>query len=234
MDLNYLFILSLIDFEMSKELTDDIVGKALKFAATLMEKGDPHGMDHVKRVLKICKYILEREGGDSSIVYLAAILHDIGRGRGSNHAEKSAKLASQFLRRVGYPKNKAQLVIKAIKEHSFSSKRRPSFIESKILSDADKLDALGAIGIARVFMESVLRGRNIREASKHFYEKILKLPDLMETETGTELAFMRIKIVRDFVLNLEKEFRFLDSINVSFSHSYSYSDEESKSYGQHR
>ena len=166
---------------------------------------DPHGLDHAKRVLKLCMLIAEEEGGDMDIIVPAAMLHDIGRSDKGDHAKNSAKKASKILERLGYPRDKIDHIAKVIEEHSFSANRVPSSKEARSLSDADKLDALGAIGIARVFMTSAILNRGIKEALAHFHEKILKLPDRMYTSVGREIAKKRVKIVTEFVRKLEKE-----------------------------
>ena len=206
--------------------------KVWSLAREFYEGSDPHGVEHVRRVFALTQFILEKEGGDETVVYPAVLLHDVGRkvSIGRNHSKKSAEIALEILRKIKYPENKIDLIIKAILEHSFSAGMRPSFKESKILSDADKLDALGAIGIARVFMESALRKRGIREAKKHFYEKILKLPNLMETETGKQLAWERLTITKIFLEELEKEVKLVREL---FSHSDYNTCEKSESYGQH-
>jgi uncharacterized protein len=78
-------------------------------------------------------------------------------------------------------------------------------IEAKVLSDADKLDALGAIGVARVFAFSGARGRSLEDSVKHFYEKILRLPELLETDAARRIAVERVEVVKRFLENLLKE-----------------------------
>ncbi|RLG60373.1 phosphohydrolase [Candidatus Geothermarchaeota archaeon] len=193
---------------------DSLLDEIRNFVRSKLRLKDPHGTEHVERVLKICKYLLRVEGGDPWVVYPAALLHDIEREK-EKHAKRSADTAKEFLIKIGFPREKINLIVKAIREHSYSSGLRPSFKESEILSDADKLDALGAIGIARVFMDSALKGRDIKESIRHFYDKILKLPDLMCTKAGRRLALSRVKIVKKFLVEMENEFEFLYSIEAA-------------------
>ena len=179
-----------------------------------MGSKDPHGLEHARRVLKLCMLIAEKERGDIDIIIPAAMLHDIGRDNRKDHAKSSAKKASKILEKLGYSKDRIDHIVRVIEEHSFSANRVPSSKEAKILSDADKLDALGAIGIARVFMTSVVLNRGIKEALMHFHEKILKLPDKMYTQTGKKIAKKRVKIVSEFVKELEKELAELENINL--------------------
>jgi len=163
----------------------------------------------VARVLRIAESLSRNYEGliDKEVLTIAVLLHDIGRlGYGKeNHAEASARVANSLLTLLGYPEKKKKLVIEAIRAHSFSSGIYPESLEAKILSDADKLDALGAIGIARVFMYSCEEGRGLEESINHFRKKILKLPDLMNTPEGKEEALRRVKIIKEFLDELTRE-----------------------------
>ena len=168
-----------------------------------------HGFPHVVRVLRLTESLSKNYEGiiDKEALVIAALLHDIGRlgNDEKNHAEASARVANSLLTLLGYPEKKKKLVIEAIRAHSFSSGIYPESLEAKILSDADKLDALGAIGIARVFMYSCEEGRGLEESINHFREKILKLPDLMNTPEGKEEALRRVKIIKEFLDELMRE-----------------------------
>ena len=188
----------------------DVVGVVEAVARMVMPREPGHGWDHVERVRALSRIIAEELGGgvDTEVLDIAAILHDVGRALSpENHAEASARFAERLLRALGYPEDRIGRVVEAIRSHSFSSGRRPRSIEAAILSDADKLDALGAVGIARVFMYSGAHGRGIEESIRHFYEKILKLPSLMLTKPGRRMAEERVRIVKLFLEELEKELR---------------------------
>jgi len=179
-------------------------------AKMIMPREPGHGWDHVERVRTLSRIIAAElgDGVDTEVLELAAILHDVGRALSpENHAEASARFAERLLKALGYPRDRIERVVDAIRTHSFSSGGKPRSIEAAILSDADKLDALGAIGVARVFMYSGAHGRGIEESVRHFHEKILKLPNLMLTEPGKRIAEERVKIVRLFLEGLEKELR---------------------------
>jgi len=174
----------------------------------VMSSDPVHGYPHVRRVREIALKIASRYNEvDREVIELAALLHDIARnGPGkADHAFTSAKVAELLLKSVGYPREKIALVVEAISSHSYSASREPQSLEAKILSDADKLDALGAVGIARVFLYSGAIGRGIEESVAHLKTKILKLPDLMKTPEGRELATKRVKIVEDFIKCIEEE-----------------------------
>ncbi|MFA4647688.1 HD domain-containing protein [Pyrococcus kukulkanii] len=179
--------------------------RAWKFAKEMLGEGS-HGLSHTLRVLKLSLYIGSQEGADLEVLALASLLHDVARpledkGAIEDHAKESAKIAGEVLK--GHPK--VREVVHAIEAHRFSNKIRPKTLEAKILSDADKIDALGAVGVARVFMYSGEHGRSIEDSIKHFKEKILKLKDLMYTDTGKRIAQERHKFVEMFLKQLEKE-----------------------------
>jgi len=170
-----------------------------------------HDRDHVERVVKLAVYIARREGADVEVVKKSAELHDIARDK-PNHAIESAKLAREILRKEGYDEEFIESVAHCIEAHSFSSGVEPKTLEAKVLSDADKLDAIGAIGIARAFIFSGEKGRSIEETLKHFEEKLLKLKDLLYTKTAKELAKERHEFLVKFYEQIKKELKFCDEI----------------------
>jgi len=189
-------------------LKSETFKKAYEYALKHYRKGGTHGLDHVLRVLQLALKIGEAEGADLEVIALAAILHDIARpleeeGLIEDHAVESAKMAMQFLKSIGYPK--AKEVYDVIISHSFSSGIEARSLEAKVLSDADKIDAIGAVGIARVFMYSGEHGRTIEESIKHFYDKILRLKDLIYTKTGRKIAEDRHKYTEEFLKRLKEE-----------------------------
>ncbi len=158
-----------------------------------------HDDGHVKRVVALARYIAEREGADVEVVVKAAELHDIARGE-ENHALKGASIARKIL-----PPEIAEKVAHCIEAHSFSSGIEPKTLEAKVLSDADKIDAMGAVGIARAFLYSGEKGRGIEETLKHFEEKLLKLYDCLYTETAKEIARERHAFLKEFYERLKGE-----------------------------
>jgi uncharacterized protein len=163
-----------------------------------------HDRGHVKRVVRLVRYIAEREGADVEVVVTAAELHDIARGE-PDHARRSAEKAREILRRKGYAEEFVERVAHCIEAHSFSSRVEPRTPEASILSDADKLDAMGAIGIARAFLYSGERGRSVEETLRHFEDKLLKLYDALRTKTGRELGRERHQFLVEFYQRLEAE-----------------------------
>ncbi|WP_456483899.1 HD domain-containing protein [Methanopyrus kandleri] len=186
--------------------------EVIEFVRTEMSEVSPsHDFEHVKRVVGLCEFIRRKEGGDPEILRAAAWLHDIGRPAeersGEDHAEVSAEIAEDLLPRVGFPSDKLGEVTHAIRAHRFSTGPEPRTLEAKILQDADNLDALGAVGIARCFCVVGERGTSLESGVEHFHEKLLRLPELMHTETARRLAEERRRRMVLFLEWLEKERR---------------------------
>jgi len=168
-----------------------------------------HDEDHVERVNRIAKFLAEKDGANVEVVLKAAELHDIARDC-ENHAVESARIAEGILRKEGFEEEFINAVKHAIEAHSFSGKIEPRTLEAKILSDADKLDAIGAIGVARAFIFSGERGRGIEETIRHFEEKLLKLKDMLYTETARRIARKRHEFLEEFYDEIRRELEFKD------------------------
>ena len=138
------------------------------------------------------------------VVKKAAELHDIARGE-QDHARIGAEIAREILRSQGYNPDFIAKVAHCIEAHSFSSGVAPQTLEAKVLSDADKLDAIGAIGVARAFLFSGETGRTIQETLTHFDEKLLTLRDQIYTKTARSLAERRHLVLREFYRELKIE-----------------------------
>ena len=115
-----------------------------------------HDFEHVSRVYNLAKAIGKEEKADMLVLEAAALMHDLGRlaelkDPKLNHAVESAKIACDILKGIDFPDDKVQDVLHAIRAHRFSKGEIPFTTEAKVLQDADRLDALGAIGIARCF-----------------------------------------------------------------------------------
>ncbi|MBS7631225.1 HD domain-containing protein [Candidatus Bathyarchaeota archaeon] len=165
-----------------------------------------HGFEHIERVYLTCLLLGKKNCADLSVLLPAAILHDVGR-RYEKHAEESGRIALEILKELGLDEEKQRSIINTILAHSFTGNRIPDTLESKILSDADKLDAMGAIGIYRASMYSYEYKLPIEDFVNHFYEKLLKLKDLMHTSEGKKLAELRLKFMLQFLNEMEKEMK---------------------------
>ncbi|MFO7966835.1 MAG: HD domain-containing protein [Archaeoglobaceae archaeon] len=161
-----------------------------------------HDDGHTERVTKTAVWIAHQEGAEVQVVRKAAELHDIARGR-SNHAVEGARLAREIL--TGYGQEFVEKVAHCIEAHSFTSGVEPDTPEARALSDADKLDAMGAIGVARTFLYSGEKGRTVEDTLSHFENKLLHLRDQMKTETGRLLAEERHRFLLSFYGTIKEE-----------------------------
>ena len=194
----------------------------------MLEGRDPaHDFHHIMRVYKNAKLIGRRESTNMEIVLLAVLLHDLvvypkGSAKSSKSSDESADLAENILQSYGYPQDKINQICYCIRAHSYSKKLVPASLEGRILQDADRLDALGAIGIVRTFSVGGSENRTFYNADDpfcksnrdlddmqwtldHFQTKLLKLKDSMHTETAKEIAQERTRFMMLFVRELQKE-----------------------------
>ena len=165
-----------------------------------------HDVDHSLRVYRNALLIAEDEPGcDTEIVALAALLHDADDHK-LFHTENNANARSFLTARKVAPE-KIERICEAINAVSFSRNRgkRPETLEGKIVQDADRLDALGAIGIARTFAYGGEHGRSLDESVAHFHEKLLLLKDELNTEAARKLAEPRHAFLERFLEEYEKE-----------------------------
>lgn len=190
---------------------------------------ESHGLPHTVRVLCNVYSLLKRLGRtdiDEESLVLATLLHDIGRGLeeylGMHHAIISAELARGILSEIGIKGQKAARIRDMILEHSFSLGRKPSTPEACILSDADKLDALGAIGIYRLIETSSMRGRLVTDTLAHVWDKLVKLPGLMCFEESRKIAREKLGILLTYVRELSREvLLYEDAVSMAFERSLS-------------
>jgi len=143
-----------------------------------------HDFEHVQRVYRNAEIISKKEeGADLDIVLAAALLHDLvvypkGSRRTNHSADESADLAKKILSEYKYyPVEKIEKVVYAIRTHSYSKQLIPSTLEGKILQDADRLDAIGAIGIARTFSVGGSENRSLYDPKDPFCESDRELDD---------------------------------------------------------
>ena len=185
-----------------------------------------HDWFHIERVWKLSKKIAEKEGGNLEVIELSALLHDIADPKFHNGDETLAlKISKDFLEEIHVNAELIEQVLFVIKNISFKNRAEAPEnlpLELQIVQDADRLDAIGAIGIARTFNFGGFKnnlmyhpeikpnlGMNKEEYKKsngttinHFYEKLLLLKDLMNTETAKRIASER----HDFMLQFLDEF----------------------------
>jgi uncharacterized protein len=164
-----------------------------------------HSFDHANRVWQYCKKISEKEGGDEDILFAASFLHDITYSVDYKGHEKSgADEAEKILKQIGFPKKKIALTIACIRNHRLSKTISAVTIEEEIIQDADKLDAMGAWGIARCFLWTGKNDLDVSSAIGHFDDKLLKLKNLMQTEEGKRFAAKRHEYMMQFIEELRE------------------------------
>src|SRR5699024_4276198 len=167
----------------------------------------------MKRVAKMAKFISLEEHGDSFISEAAGWLHDVGDKKLFDKPEKALKEMDAFLKDIQFDDKDIVGIKIAMLDVSFSEGgKTPTTLEGKIVQDADRLDALGAIGIARTFAYGGAHNQLIHHPDKqdktsiqHFYDKLLLLKDKMNTSTGKSLAMKRHIIMMEFLDHFYEE-----------------------------
>lgn len=199
-----------------------VIDRAISYIQNFFA-GDSSGHDafHSLRVYKTALAIAERENADQGIAALAALLHDVDDAKLSPATCAGKENAAAFLRREEIPEEIAARILHIIDQVSFRGTDSviPDTIEGKCVQDADRLDALGAIGIARTFAYGGSRGRalydpailpalgmdeaayraHVAPSLNHFYEKLFLLKDMMATQTGRAIAEKRDAYMHTFV-----------------------------------
>lgn len=225
----------------------DIINEAKRFVKESMKSNDPsHDWNHVERVYKLAIYLSNEEKQlnpniyfDMEIVELAALFHDIVDFKYNSHIsnldDMSEKILNEFFEKFNYPKEKIDKILSIIsniswrKELELSSKANEISFELKVVRDADRLDAIGAVGIARCMAFTGAKNRPIYQADlkpienmtadqynkqtiknestaiNHFYEKLVKIKDKMTTETGKKLALERHNFMIQYLNQFDKE-----------------------------
>lgn len=175
-----------------------------------------HDFYHTLRVYNLAKTINKKEGGNQEIIELSALLHDVDDYKLVGNQQEKFYNAKDFLRKHNYPEEYIKEICHIISQVSFKGNNTitPDSLEGKIVQDADRLDAIGAIGIARTFTFS--GNHNIpmhipgsmpkeeyygmaKTTINHFYEKLLKLKDLMNTNTAKEIAESRHQYMEKYL-----------------------------------
>lgn len=186
-----------------------MIEKAMEFAREIFS-GDAsgHDFDHTMRVYRMATRLAKEERADMEIVQLAALLHDVDDHKLSPETCENHLRAVTFLRGNGADEVKIRIITDIISQISFSANRGvPSTIEGKCVQDADRLDAMGAIGIARTFACGGSRGRRMHDPQgmdknatvQHFYDKLLLLKESMNTATAQRLAEDRDRFMRSYL-----------------------------------
>ena len=212
---------------------EQLVQNATKFIKEIFQNDfSGHDFFHSMRVYRTAMKIAQAEHADLEVVALAALLHDVDDRKLSPMTAEKKENAAQFMRSQNVPESEIRQVCQIIDEVSFkgTDSVRPSTPEGKCVQDADRLDALGAIGIARTFAYGGSHNRVIHDpelppqtamnqaqyySSKstslnHFYEKLFLLEGMMNTETGKAIARKRTQYMQQFVDEFLNEWDGLD------------------------
>ncbi|MCR5443402.1 MAG: HD domain-containing protein [Sphaerochaetaceae bacterium] len=188
-------------------MTDTIISAAKDYISELFHgNSGGHDLAHSLRVYNLAMYIAGTEKScDRTVVALAALLHDADDYK--LFSTKDNANARAFLEGHGVEEGTIERICEAINSVSFSKNgtKAPSTIEGRIVQDADRLDALGAIGIARTFAYGGEHGRSLESTIRHFHEKLLLLKDGMSTRAARELARSRHAFLEEFLGRYESE-----------------------------
>ncbi len=208
----------------------NLIEKTIDFVKLQLNNAEAgHDWFHIERVWKLAKIIAKTENANSEVVELSALLHDIADPKFHDGNENLAlEIAGDFLKNQGASSNTIDEVLFVIQHISFKNRNDApvqTSIELKIVQDADRLDAIGAIGIARTFNFGGYKNNRMYDPQippkinmskeeykksdgttiNHFYEKLLKLKDLMNTTKGKALAEERHQFMLNFLDEFYKE-----------------------------
>lgn len=185
----------------------NIVDAAIEYIKELFSgNAGGHDASHTLRVYHNAVHIAEKENAcNMSVVALAALLHDADDHKlfcTDNNAN-----ARKFLLRQNLEEETIKQIVAAINSVSFSKNRgkKPESLEGMIVQDADRLDAIGAIGIARTFAFGGEHGRTLDSSIQHFHDKLLLLKNEMNTETAKKLAEDRHRFMEQYLMEYQKE-----------------------------
>ena len=191
-----------------------------------LESDPAHDLAHIERVVRNARELTEAEGADWSVVMPAAWLHDcVFVAKDSPQRSQASLLAADcavaFLKEKAFPASDWEAIHHAIAAHSFSAGIETLTLEAKVLQDADRMDALGAMGLSRCLMLGGHMGTALmspvdpfceerepddgRFTIDHFYRKLLRLEDTVKTESGRRLAVERTDVLREFLAQLRRE-----------------------------
>lgn len=195
------------------------------------EHDSAHGFEHVLRVWRLAQRLGPLEGADMEILQAAALLHDVGRSEEARTGRSHAEIGAEWARRIlaGHSPEKVEAVARAILQHRFRGGAAPDTVEARVLHDADKLDAIGAIGIARAYAiagayrqrlwaevgadyaeRPPAEGQNDLASAEHtpvheYWFKLRKLAGQMYTEAGRRMAVGRAAYMAAFFERLARE-----------------------------
>ena len=216
---------------MNQKALDSWEQRFISYLETHHQTDDgSHDLYHFKRVWRTAQKLLQEERVEANLLVIlaAAYFHDIvSLPKNHPEASQSSRLSAEKVADIfhehfkDFPEDKIENVQHAVLTHSFSANIPPQSIEAKILQDADRMEAIGAIGVARVFYTAGLLNKQLfhpedplgnnrilndkEYALDHFQQKLLKLPAMMQTEAGRKMAEQKAGYLRDFMLQMDAE-----------------------------
>lgn len=187
----------------------NILEKTWAFAERAMANNDSaHDKGHLARVVNLATILAQQTGADQFRTQMLAILHELDDDKLSSQIGVEAVAA--FLQAENLPQEMIDFLCMGIpyisyRKHPRLSRELP--LEIRIVQDADRIDAMGAVGIARTFAYGGAKGRVLEESLAHFDEKLLKLYDLLSTQQARELAKLRYDFLQEFYRQFREENR---------------------------
>ena len=176
----------------------------------LCSKDSAHDASHIYRVLNHALNLAQNYDVNMDILVAACLLHDIGRPAQFAdprvcHAQVGSEMAYQFLKELGWPEEDCETVKHCILTHRFTDSAKPETIEAKILFDADKLDVIGALGIARTLQYEGKMNASLNEFFNEYHRKLITLYDVFYTKEAKNMATAGKELLERFYLELKAQ-----------------------------
>lgn len=218
------------DHSITEKTGTDPVEAARQTAEKLFEDArGSHDWEHTLRVCRLCRHVGAVEGAEMDVLLIAAYLHDIGRcyqdqsGGVICHAQKGAEMAAGIVSRLDLTEEKQKNIIHCVQAHRFRNDHLPLTIEAKVLFDADKLDAIGAVGIARAYLFAGELGARLHNPDisaiettrpytkddtgyREYRLKLCRIKDTMQTAEGRRIAAGRHEFMEAFFKRFLEEY----------------------------
>ncbi|MFI3252277.1 MAG: HD domain-containing protein [bacterium] len=189
---------------------EQLIKQTFKFVNDILkDDATGHDIEHIKRVFNIGSKIVEKIECDHLVVNLALILHDIDDPKITKNYNGDCVKARIYLSTLDIEKERSDHICDIINKMSFSKNKEEKqelTLEGKIVQDADRIDALGAVGIGRTFQYGGAKGRTMLNSLEHFDEKLLHLYDLLNTKEAKSIALERHNFLVDFYMQFKKEY----------------------------
>lgn len=202
----------------AREMMDKLE-KVIEYASEkLITELVAHDFSHSLRVMKIANHIAQKtsENVDLEVINVAGLTHDIIDKKVACNVNEAIDNLTKELLNIGYDVKQVEHILEIIQNMSYSSGKTPKSLEGKIVQDADRLEAVGAVAIARTFAYGGKLNRLLYKEEDpncsvaHFYDKLLLLKDTMNTKVGKELAVSRHNFMEEYLKQFYKEINLED------------------------